>query len=96
MTVMYYLFVFLFLFLAIILCCVILMQESKSSGLGASFGSDSGDSLFGTSTPLILKKITAYLSAAFLVSCIVLSIWTRHMGEAPMTSKELSSEVCEE
>lgn len=95
MTIIYYLFVFVFLFLALILCCVILMQESKSSGLGASFGSDTGDSLFGTSTPLILKKITAYLSLCFLVGCIILSVWTRNMGHVA-TSNPLSSEVIEE
>lgn len=53
------------------------MQESKSTGLGASFGGgDSSDSLFGVSTPDILKKITAYLAAVFMLGCIVLSYWT--------------------
>jgi preprotein translocase subunit SecG len=80
MTVIYYLFLFLFLFLSVILCFVILIQESKSSGLGASFGGDSGDSLFGTSTPEILKKITAWLAVIFLSGCILLSIWTGAMG----------------
>jgi preprotein translocase subunit SecG len=80
MTVLYYLLLFLFLFLAVILCFVILMQESKSSGLGASFGGDTGDSLFGTSTPEILKKITYWLSFAFLAGCIILSIWTGALG----------------
>ena len=65
-----------FLFVAVILCMVILVQESKSMGLGASFGGDSGESLFGTSTASVLKKITAYLAGAFMVLCIVLSLWT--------------------
>lgn len=93
MTIIYYLFVIIFLFLALILCGVILMQESKSTGLGASFGADTGDSLFGTSTPAILKKITAYLSACFLIGCIILSVWTRHMGNAPMQNKFSSEEI---
>lgn len=80
MAIVYYLFLFLFLLSAVFLCLVILMQESKSSGLGASFGGDSGDSLFGTSTPEILKKITAWLAVIFLGGCVLLSFWTGAMS----------------
>lgn len=86
MTVLYYLFLFLFLFVSVILCFVILIQESKSSGLGASFGGDAGDSLFGTSTPEVLKKITAWLSVIFLAGCILLSLWTGAMGRSKTTA----------
>ena len=87
MTIVYYLFVFLFLLISMILCFVILIQESKSSGLGASFGGDSGDSLFGTSTPEILKQVTAWLAVIFLGSCILLSAWTGAMGRPKQTSR---------
>ncbi len=80
MTIVYYLFLFIFLFISLILCFVILIQESKSTGLGGSFGGDSGESLFGTSTPDVLKKITAYLAVAFLVGCVVLSLWTASLS----------------
>lgn len=94
MTAVYYLFLFLFLFVSAILCFVILIQESKSSGLGASFGGDSGDSLFGASTPDVLKKVTAYLSVIFLGGCIVLSMWTGAMGRAKSKSP-ITTEVIE-
>lgn len=87
MTIVYYLFVFLFLLISMILCFVILIQESKSSGLGASFGGDSGDSLFGTSTPEILKQVTAWLAVLFLGSCILLSAWTGAMGRPKQASR---------
>lgn len=87
MTIVYYLFVFLFLLISMILCFVILIQESKSSGLGASFGGDSGDSLFGTSTPEILKQVTAWLAVIFLGSCILLSAWTGAMGRSKQSSR---------
>ena len=93
MTALYYLLIFVFLFVSAILCLVILIQESKSSGLGASFGGDSGDSLFGASTPEVLKKITAYLAVIFLGGCIVLSIWTGALGRAKerkMNQSEIS------
>lgn len=76
MGVLFYLFLSFFLLVAFILCAVILVQESKSLGLGASFGGDSGDSLFGTSTAEVLKKFTAGLASIFLASCIILSLWS--------------------
>lgn len=94
MTVLYYLFLFLFLLVSVILCFVILIQESKSSGLGASFGGDAGDSLFGTSTPEVLKKITAWLAVIFLAGCILLSLWTGAMGRAK-TTKGVTTEIVE-
>ena len=75
MMVLFYMFLFLFLLLAAVLCLVILVQEAKSLGLGASFGGDTGDSLFGTSTAEVLKRFTAYLAGIFLISCLVLSLW---------------------
>ena len=81
MTFLYYLAIALFLFACFLLCSVVLMQESKASGLGASFGGgDAGDALFGTSTADVLKRFTAYLAMIFLVGCVVLSIWTSTMG----------------
>ncbi|MCB1085279.1 MAG: preprotein translocase subunit SecG [Chlamydiia bacterium] len=82
MMALFYVLIFLFLGLCALLCFVILIQESKSMGLGASFGGDAGDSLFGTSTADILKKFTAYLAAIFLIACLILSLWTSSLGRA--------------
>lgn len=95
MTVLYYLFLFLFLLMCVVLCFVILIQESKSSGLGASFGGDTGDSLFGTSTPAILKKVTAWLSVVFLGGCILLSLWTGSLHRTK-TQSNPSVEIIEQ
>ncbi|MFN0064973.1 MAG: preprotein translocase subunit SecG [Chlamydiales bacterium] len=95
MTVLYYLALFLFLFASLILCFVILIQESKSSGLGASFGGDSGDSLFGASTPEILKKITGWLAVVFLGGCVLLSFWTGAIGRIK-EKKSVQTEVIEQ
>jgi len=80
MSWIFYFILFLFILLSIILTLVILVQESKSLGLGASFGGDAGESLFGTSTADVLKKFTAYLAVFFIVSCVVLSLWTASLG----------------
>lgn len=80
MTFIYYLALFLFMGVCAVLCLVILVQESKSLGLGASFGGDPGESLFGTSTAVVLKKFTAYLACVFMVACVLLSLWTSALG----------------
>jgi preprotein translocase subunit SecG len=85
MTVLFYIFLFLFLLASLLLCLVILVQEAKSLGLGASFGGDAGDSLFGTSTAEVLKRFTAYLAGAFLISCFVLSLWSGSLGRSHTT-----------
>jgi preprotein translocase subunit SecG len=92
MSLIYFVALFLFMGLSGLLCLVILVQESKSLGLGASFGGDPGESLFGTSTAQVLKRFTAYVAAIFLFACIVLSIWTSHVGggktPAPLSIEE--------
>ena len=55
-------------------------------GLGASFGGDSGDSLFGTSTAEVLKRFTAYLGGVFLIGCLVLSLWSGALGRSKTTT----------
>ena len=70
-----------FILLSVLLIFVVLIQESKSSGLGAAFGgADSGDSVFGTSTADVLKVFTGWLTIAFVVGCVALSLWTTSLG----------------
>lgn len=80
MTFLYYTTIVLFIMLCALLCFVILIQESKSTGLGASFGGEAGESLFGTSTADVLKKFTAWLAVIFFAACIILSLWTNALG----------------
>ena len=79
--------------MCVILCFAILIQEAKSLGLGASFGGDNSNSLFGTSTADVLKKFTAYLSGAFLVVCLVLSLWSGALGRKESSMTSMASEV---
>jgi preprotein translocase subunit SecG len=93
MTFIYYFFVMAFLILCALLMFIILIQESKSTGLGASFGGDAGTSLFGTATAQVLKKFTAYLVVIFMVTSLVLSLWTSALGRSqslpPTTMEEI-------
>lgn len=82
MMILFYILLFFFVILCALLSLVILVQESKSMGLGAAFGGDSGDSLFGTSTADVLKKFTSYLIGIFMISCLILSLWTGNISRA--------------
>ncbi len=86
MTFLYFTAIALFMLLCVILCFVVLIQESKSTGLGASFGGEGGDSLFGTSTADVLKKFTAWLAIIFLVACVLLSLWTASLGRSKINA----------
>jgi preprotein translocase subunit SecG len=68
-------------------CFVVLIQESKSLGLGASFGGDPGESVFGTSTADVLKKFTSYLAVIFIALCVLLSLWTTTLGRGANAKK---------
>ncbi len=88
MIVLFYLAITLFFLLCVSLSFLILIQESKSLGFGASFGGDAGGSLFGTSTPLVLKKMTAWLAVIFFVGCLALTYWSQtmtHIDISPAT-----------
>jgi len=80
MTFIYFTAIFLFLLLSFVLIGVIMIQEGKGGGLGAAFGGDVGESFFGASTADVLKKFTGWLAFIFLVSCVMLSLWTEVMG----------------
>ncbi len=92
MTALFYIFLCLFLLLCSLLCFTILIQEAKSLGLGASFGGDSGESVFGTSTAEVLKKFTAYVVAIFMISSIFLSVWTSSLGRYTTTPLQTTVE----
>ncbi len=97
MTLLFYAALVIFLLVCAILSFVILIQESKTMGLGASFGGDAGDSLFGTSTADVLKKFTGYLIAGFMAFCLILSIWCSSLGKSkikslPTTIEQLAPE----
>lgn len=94
-TFLYFSAIALFVLLCVVLCFVILIQESKSTGLGASFGGAAADSVFGTSTAEVLKQFTAWLAVAFLASCVILSLWTSAMAQTKQSASQFPVESIE-
>ena len=92
MTFLYFFAITFFLLCCFLLCMIILLQEGKGGGLGVVMGGEASDSLFGTSTPEILKKITAFLAAVFVVLCVVLSFWTSSLARRTVHTPPLVEE----
>ena len=75
---------------SILLIVIILLQRSKSEGLGLAFGSQMGESLFGARAGNVLVKVTVWLGIIFLVNTIVLAkIYS--MGSSPSLISESSA-----
>ena len=60
-------------------CCLsliglVLLQKSKSEGLGLAFGGGGNDSLFGARAGNVLTKATVSIGILFLVNTLVLGI----------------------
>jgi preprotein translocase subunit SecG len=96
MTFLFFLVIFLFLIVCLTLCGVIIIQEGKGGGLGASFGGDVSDSLFGASTADVLKRFTGWMAAIFLIACVVLSLWTEVMGRTKVRTTPYDIEYMED
>lgn len=61
------------LMIAIAMIALILLQHGKGADMGASFGSGSANSLFGSQGSLpFLVKLTASLAALFFITSLVL------------------------
>ncbi len=95
MMALYFIFITLFILVCMLLTFVILIQESKSSGLGASFGGEASESLFGTSTADVLKRFTAWIATIFLASCVILSLWTAAIARSKASQANFSIEHME-
>ncbi len=62
-----------------VLCCLlitglVLLQKSKSEGLGMAFGAGAGESLFGARAGNVLSKATVILGIVFMANTLGLGI----------------------
>lgn len=62
------------IFTCLLLIGVILLQKTKSEGLGLAFGSGMGETLFGSRAGNVLTKITVILGLVFLVNTAFLGM----------------------
>ena len=75
---------------------MILLQQGKGSDLGSAFGSGSSNTMFGPSTAANpLTKITALLSAAFLILSLTIT-WQSRSVNQEVLFEEQREEIVEE
>lgn len=71
---------------AILLIAVILIQRTKSQGLGLAFGTGMGESLFGAQMGNVITRITVVLAIVFLVNTTLLAL--THSGRVQRSVTE--------
>ncbi len=80
-------FIYITLFVILILVCafmilLVLMQRSKQEGIGAAFGSETTQSVFGAQTSNVLSKMTVYCAVLFFILTLTLSTMTSVQARA--------------
>lgn len=76
---------------SLVLIGLILLQKSKDGGLGLSFGSGGGDSLFGARAGNVLSKATITTGIIFLVNTLVLGVIFSGGTGRSLVEKELQT-----
>ena len=76
---------------SLLLIGVILLQKSKSEGLGLAFGTGMGESLFGSRAGNVLTKITVTLAMVFLANTAFLGMLFTNAHETSIIDQRTSS-----
>ncbi|HBC88253.1 MAG TPA: preprotein translocase subunit SecG [Lentisphaeria bacterium] len=76
--------------IALLLICLILVQQSKDSGFGSAFGG-LGEGVFGAQTGSHLAKMTVVFASLFLVITLSLAIITGHRKAPRSVVEQLES-----
>ena len=86
---------------ALMLIGLILLQKSKSEGMGMAFGGGAGEALFGARAGNVLTKMTVWLGCIFLATTLCLamtysgkqdrSLVEQSLGEVPAAVQSVES-----
>jgi preprotein translocase subunit SecG len=76
-----------------VICCLliiglVLLQKSKSEGLGLAFGAGAGESLFGARAGNVLSKATVTIGVVFMASTLILGILFAQQDQTLMDGVE--------
>lgn len=85
-----------YIIVSVALIGFILIQQGKGAGMGASFGSGSSGTVFGSSgAGNFLTKTTSVLATIFFVLCLFLGSMSARQNGAEEEWTQLDSEVTE-
>ena len=73
-----------FTLVSIVLVIIVLLQSGKGAGVGIFGGGGGGQSLFGTSAPDILTRLTTIFAVLFMVIGFSLNVVSRYMDKSVM------------
>ena len=86
--------IFFYIVISITLILLVLLQQGKGSDIGSAFGGGSSNAMFGTSGPSNpLVKVTAIVSAIFLILSLSITYISRNSSEKDL---EIDIPVIEE
>ena len=86
--------IFFYIAISITLILLVLLQQGKGSDIGSAFGGGSSNAMFGTSGPSNpLVKVTAIVSAIFLILSLSITYISRNSSEKDL---EIDIPVIEE
>jgi len=70
-----------FFIVCLLMILLILMQRPKQEGLGAAFGTNVTDQVFGARTTNVLQRGTVYLASMFFILSLTLAILIGHRNK---------------
>ena len=74
--------IFFYILISITLIILVLLQQGKGSDIGSAFGGGSSNAMFGsTGSSNPLTKVTAIVSAIFLILSLSITYLSRNSGE---------------
>jgi len=76
---------------SLLLIGVILLQKTKSEGLGLAFGAGMGETLFGSRAGNVLTKITVILAMVFLANTTILGVLFTNAYETSIMDQRAGS-----
>ena len=86
--------IFFYIVISITLILLVLLQQGKGSDIGSAFGGGSSNAMFGSSGPSNpLVKVTAIVSAIFLILSLSITYISRNSSEKDL---EIDIPVIEE
>ena len=86
--------IFFYIVISIALILLVLLQQGKGSDIGSAFGGGSSNAMFGSSSPSNpLTKVTAIVSAIFLILSLSITYISRNSADK---DQENSTPVTEE
>ena len=94
---LYYIVIFIFVLICLLLVGIILMQSSKTGGMGSGIAGNAGlDAAFGgEGADKLLVKVTTILATLFMIMAIILNVMSRpnELGSSVSNSSVIQGEV---